>query len=136
MKNKSIIVIAFSLLTLSSCGQKENNNETTSAGNSKNTTTETSYFKVPNSQVCMVNNKFMSKEQIVVPVNNKIYYGCCQGCVATLKNDASSRLATDPLSGEQVDKAVAFIILKPGSADEVLYFHSEANAKVYLKNKN
>lgn len=88
---------------------------------------------LPASQVCMINNKFMSKEQIKVPVGGKNYYGCCQGCVASLQNNASARTGADPLTGESVDKASAFIVLKPGSKDEVLYFSSESNAKKYLK---
>ena len=88
---------------------------------------------LPSSQVCMINNKFMNKEQIKVPVGGKNYYGCCQGCVASLQNNASARTGTDPLTGESVDKASAFIVLKPGSKDDVLYFSSESNAKKYLK---
>lgn len=135
MKNKSLIPLAFVMLTLSSCRQDESNIKTVSEGISKNKTSEAVITKLPNNQVCMVNNRFMNKEQIPVPINGKTYYGCCEGCVATLKNDISSRFYMDPLSGEQVDKAVAYIILKPGSADEVLYFSSEANAKKFLKNK-
>lgn len=36
------------------------------------------------------------------------------------------------MSGEDVDKAIAFIIGKPGSKQHVLYFKSEANAKEYF----
>lgn len=81
----------------------------------------------------MVNDKFMNKDQTPVPGSGKTYYGCCQGCVSTLKNDTASRFASDPTTGESVDKAEAFIIIKPGSKDEVLYFKSETNAKKYLK---
>lgn len=84
----------------------------------------------------MFNDKFMKKEQTVVPVGEKIYYGCCAGCVATLKNDTTSRSATDQITKEKVDKSNAFIIIKPGSKDEVLYFKSKDNAKNYLNNLN
>ncbi len=93
---------------------------------------DTSTIKIPNSYVCMVNNKVMHAAQIAVPVNDKIYYGCCQGCVKKLTEDPSSRFATDPLSGEKVDKATAFITLLPGSKQDVLYFKTEINAKNYL----
>lgn len=75
----------------------------------------------------------MNSVQIAVPFNDKMYYGCCEGCVKTLKEDPTSRLAYDPLSRELVDKAIAFIIGKPGSREDVLYFQSEANARTYFK---
>ena len=87
---------------------------------------------VANNTVCMVNNKYMAKVQIAVPVNDKIYYGCCEACVVKLKEDAASRYATDPLSGESVDKADASIIVRPGSTDDVLYFKSPQGAREYL----
>lgn len=88
---------------------------------------------LPTNQVCMINNKFMSKDQIPVQVNNKTYYGCCQGCVGTLKNDQVARTATDEVTKQQVDKATAFIIVKPGTRDDVLYFASKQNAATYLQ---
>lgn len=88
---------------------------------------------LPTNQVCMINNKFMSKDQIPVQVNNKTYYGCCQGCVGTLKNDQAARTATDEVTKQQVDKATAFIIVKPGTRDDVLYFVSKQNAATYLQ---
>lgn len=91
---------------------------------------------LPNKQVCMITNKFMSKDQIAVPVNDKTYYGCCQGCVGTLKNDANSRLATDALTNQKVDKASAFIIVKPGTKDDVLYFASKENATAYVQQQS
>ena len=88
--------------------------------------------KLSNSQVCMINNRFMNSEQIAVPLNHKIYYGCCEGCVKALKEDSTSHYIADPLSGEHVDKAIAFIIGKPGSKEDVLYFKTETNAKDYF----
>ena len=73
----------------------------------------------------------MHTDQFAVPVNGKIYYGCCEDCKKKLNENAALRSGTDPLTGEQVDKAIAFIIVKPGSKDEVLYFKSEANAREY-----
>jgi hypothetical protein len=88
--------------------------------------------KLSNSQVCMVNNRFMNSEQIAVPINEKTYYGCCEGCVKMLKEEPSSRVTYDLLSGEDIDKAIAFIIGKPGTTGDVLYFKSEANAVEYF----
>lgn len=92
-------------------------------------------IKVPANQVCMINNKFMSKEQIKVPFEGRTYYGCCEGCVTGLKSSAAARTSIDPLTKEIVDKSTAYIIIKPGSKDDVLYFKSEANAKKFLASK-
>ena len=52
--------------------------------------------QVPARQVCMVNDAYMAKDQIPVPVNGKIYYGCCQMCVRTLneQENGTNRLRT------------------------------------------
>lgn len=87
---------------------------------------------VPHNLVCMVNNMYMGSQQIAVPVNNKTYYGCCQKCVNDLNTDESTRFAVDPFSKKRVDKAMAFIIIKPDKSGAVLYFESEQSAKKYL----
>ncbi len=134
MINYSPIVIVLFLLTLISCNSGRDN-----AATIKNTIanpvvkfSDTAITKLPNSQVCMVNNRFMNSEQIAVPLNGKTYYGCCEGCVKMLKEEFSSHLTSDPLSGEEVDKAIAFIIGSPGTNGDVLYFKSEINAKEYF----
>lgn len=85
---------------------------------------------VKSSFVCYINNAYMGKEQIPVEVDEKIYYGCCEGCADKLKNMRETRYAIDPLTGNEVDKALAFIVLKPNGNGEVLYFESEES---YLK---
>lgn len=79
--------------------------------------------------VCMVNNAAFDKPQIPVEVDGKTYYGCCPMCKERLTKDASARTATDPVSGQKVDKAVAVI----GKTNEgsVYYFENEANMKQY-----
>lgn len=91
---------------------------------------------LPAKQVCMVTNKFMGKDQIPVQVNNQMYYGCCEGCVGTLKNNEGARTATDELTRQKVDKAKAFIVVKPGTQTDVLYFASKKNAVTYLQNQS
>ncbi len=134
MKQLSIIVLVFIVTPLvhlhASNNSLINNNINIATAILK--ISDTSTIKIPNSYVCMINNKLMHAAQIAVPVNDKIYYGCCQGCVKKLTEDASSRFAIDPLSGEKVDKADAFITLLPGSKQDVLYFKTEINAKNYL----
>lgn len=90
--------------------------------------------QVPNDWVCMVNNAFMGKPQIAVPVNGKTYYGCCEMCVYRLNKEADSRMTIDPFSGKSVDKSEAYIVLKNANG-EVAYFQSEANYKSF-SNKN
>lgn len=83
---------------------------------------------VPNELVCMVNNAYMAKPQMPVPVDGKIYFGCCEMCVGRLNQDESARMSTDPFSGKQVDKSEAYIVLS-GEDGRVDYFESEANYK-------
>lgn len=83
--------------------------------------------------VCMVNDTVMGKLQMPVPFEDKIYYGCCEGCVGRLQNDRSVRFSKDPLSGREVDKAKAFII--SGPKGEALYFESSKTAGKYMASK-
>lgn len=79
--------------------------------------------RIDNVYVCMVNDLHYQDVQIEVPVGEKTYYGCCQGCVTTLKMDPESRAATDPVSGAKVDKATAVVGALPDGS--VRYFESE-----------
>ena len=80
----------------------------------------------------MVNNAYMGKKQVPVQFDNKTYYGCCNMCVNTIKNKRQVRYARDPVTGKEVDKALAFIVLKPGIDNgDVLYFESEASYKKF-----
>jgi YHS domain-containing protein len=74
------------------------------------------------SLVCMVNNQLMAKPQIPVEVNGLTYYGCCAMCKERLANDAAAREATDPVTGETVDKARA--IMASDSDGAIRYFAS------------
>jgi YHS domain-containing protein len=134
MKNYSLIIPAIFLVILTSCSTGSNN-----AVNNKNNVapptvifSNTAVTKLPNKQVCMINNRFMNSDQIAVPIDNKTYYGCCEGCVKALNEDSTTHYTADPLSGEQVDKASAYIIGKPGSKEDVLYFKTETNAREYF----
>jgi YHS domain-containing protein len=81
------------------------------------------------SQVCMVNNQFMGRQQIPIEVEGKTYFGCCEMCKGRLAKDPSSRSAKDPVSGELVDKASAVIAKKANG--EVLYFKSNETFERY-----
>ena len=85
--------------------------------------------KVPSKQVCMINDEFMSRDQIPVEVDGKMYYGCCQACYSALKTDVTTHYAIDPVSGSRVDKALAVIGALPSG--RVFYFESEENLRAY-----
>lgn len=79
--------------------------------------------KVEPKTVCMINEHAMGKDQIPVEVDGKTYYGCCAMCKERLAKDASSRVATDPQTGKQVDKAKAVIAAQEDG--RVFYFESD-----------
>ena len=91
--------------------------------------------QLPNNKVCMVNDAYMGVNQIEVPVEGKIYYGCCEMCVDKLNNLESVRYGTDPYTGQPVDKADAFIVLKSKATGEVFYFESEETYTKYKQEK-
>jgi YHS domain-containing protein len=87
---------------------------------------------VDNDLVCMVNNAYMGRKQLPVAFEDKTYYGCCEMCVAKIQNNREVRYAQDPVTGKEVDKAEAYIVLKPGAGNgDVLYFESEETYKRY-----
>ena len=86
--------------------------------------------QVPTELVCMVNDAYMGKLQMPVPVNGKTYYGCCQMCVKTLNNNDEARMGIDHFSKQRVDKTEAFIVLMDVEG-KVAYFESEDNFKKF-----
>lgn len=88
---------------------------------------------VENGLVCMVNDAYMGVEQIPVEVEGKTYYGCCEMCESKLKDSIHYRYATDPFTGEKVDKAEAYIVLQSSSDIGIHYFKSEENYEAYAR---
>lgn len=84
---------------------------------------------VPNEKVCMVTNMLFPKAQIPVTHAGKTYYGCCENCKKTLAEDAKARVATDPVSGKQVDKASAVIAAREDGS--VIYFENKKTFEKY-----
>jgi YHS domain-containing protein len=85
--------------------------------------------KVDSKFVCFITKKHFSSPQTAVNVDGKTYYSCCQMCTDKLKSDPASRMATDPVSGKQVDMAKAVVgIDKDGNA---FFFENAANLKAY-----
>ena len=119
------MLVSMSIISTEAIAQEQPHNKV------KATATEQS-VPLKNSFICMVNDRFMGKEQIPVDVNNKTYYGCCQGCVSKLNTIRASRYAKDPLTGEEVDKAKAFAVMNPDGSGMVMYFSNEKNYKKYF----
>jgi len=87
--------------------------------------------RVETKMVCMINEHAMGKEQIPIEIEGRTYYGCCEMCKKALAADAAKRVAVDPVSGKQVDKATAVIASQEDG--RVFYFESEANLAKYNK---
>ena len=85
--------------------------------------------KVDTKTVCMVNEQAMGKDQIAVEVDGKTYYGCCEMCKKTLATNADKRVAVDPVTGKQVDKAKAVIAAQKDG--RVWYFESDETLAKY-----
>ncbi len=90
---------------------------------------------VSNELVCMVNDTYMGVAQIPVEVEGKTYYGCCKMCKAKLTDSVHYRWARDPLTGEEVDKSKAYIVLQSSHDIAIHYFKSEENYKAYANSK-
>ena len=82
-------------------------------------------------RVCMVNNTVFPRDQIPVEVDGKTYFGCCEMCKGRLAKDAAIRMAVDPVSGKEVDKATA--VIGAGPDGKVQYFESEETFAKYGK---
>jgi len=141
---KSKIVLVLSILIVgfisTSCANKSNQEKKVNSQVKENVQVKENIVKtgkiaqLKSSYVCYVNDRYMGSEQIPVAVNGKTYYGCCGGCVEKLKKNLGNvRFAKDPLTGAKVDKATAFIVMKPHANGAVLYFESEDNYNKYSK---
>ena len=80
---------------------------------------------VDSEYVCMVNDAVYDKKQVHVQVDGRDYYGCCEMCKERLATNGSLRVAVDPVSGREVDKATA--VIGADSYNRVFYFESQKN---------
>jgi YHS domain-containing protein len=85
--------------------------------------------KIDARMVCMVRNHAFDEPQIPIEIKGKTYYGCCEMCKGMLAKDRKQRVAIDPISKKQVDKATA--VIGVGSNKGILYFENEANLEKY-----
>lgn len=119
----AIVLVAPVFLAACNMGGKESDATVEQA-----TTTPQKGEHVPNNLVCMVNNAYMGVPQLEVPYEGKMYYGCCEMCQERIPKEKTARVAVDPYSLKDVDKADAYIVLV-GDRGEVVYFENEKNYK-------
>lgn len=132
--SKYLIIVAITAVLIS-CKDKENKEQTVA-----HTPQEVPVQQdipniakhVPTDEVCMVNDKHMEKKQMEVPFDGKMYYGCCAMCVERIPTDENVRKATDPFTGEKIDKASAYIV-SLNEEGNVAYFTSEENFQKFMK---
>lgn len=146
MKKMNLILVLAGLTVFTACqnSEKKTTTEVSSAEMQMETKAENpeevahTYAmgdKVPHNLVCMVNDAYMGRLQMEVPHDDKMYYGCCEMCVERIPNDPEVRVAEDPHTLEEVDKAEAYIVLA-GPQGQVLYFANEENYREFLKAGN
>ncbi len=117
------------LLFISGCSPEDNVTGNTVTDTYVPSTNEgVNPVQVESKYVCMINQNVYEQEQILVEVDGLNYYGCCMECKAKLLNDPSTRVAIDPVSGNQVDKALAIIGECNGKA---YYFETLNNLQNY-----
>lgn len=81
------------------------------------------------SLVCMIDDNLQRQPGIEYAYNGKTYYLCCMGCVNRFSSDPERfSHATDPVSGEPVDKAKAPIYAYAGRA---FFFSNEEHLNVF-----
>ena len=85
--------------------------------------------QVQSQYVCMVNDTHFDEKQIPIPIKDKTYYGCCQGCVNRLNKDSTIRYSIDPVSRDTVDKATA--IIGVDQEGQAYYFESQAHLRAF-----
>ncbi len=114
-------------LAFAACDKSERDSGATSAPDDP--PLATGLLRAAPSTVCMVNDRYMGKDQIPVPVGGKTYFGCCAGCKDRLEREAAVRTGTDPVSGNPVDKATA--VIARNESGKVFYFENEGTLRRY-----
>lgn len=82
-------------------------------------------------RVCMMQDKVMAKAGVPIEVGGKLYYGCCPACSGALKGEPQRYTkAVDPVTGNEVDKATAYLFDYEGDA---YYFESESSRAEFAR---
>jgi YHS domain-containing protein len=83
------------------------------------------------SHVCMMQDTVLPTAGLPVEHNGKTYFGCCPMCRGRMLAEPTKyTLATDPVSGKQVDKATAPLLEYRG---KVFYFESEKTRDAFAR---
>jgi len=125
-KISNIIYISFLIIASVAFAACNSGNKDSETAKEQVTATPQSGDHVPSNLVCMVNNAYMGVPQLEVAYEGKMYYGCCAMCQERIPKDKKARVAVDPYSLKDVDKADAYIVLV-GDRGEVVYFENEKN---------
>lgn len=81
--------------------------------------------------VCMMQDNVQRQPGIEHMYQGKRYYLCCQGCVKGFEADPERyRYAIDPVSGDRVDKAEAWVYAYNGHA---YFFSSEERREAFAR---
>lgn len=123
-KLKYISIIFISLISISACNLVGSDESSETAANVAPQVGD----QVPNNLVCMVNDAYMGIPQLEVSYEGKIYYGCCEMCQERIPKEKEARIAVDPYTLKDVDKADAYIVLV-GDQGQVAYFENERSYK-------
>ncbi|MFB5947013.1 hypothetical protein [Albibacterium profundi] len=123
-KLKYISIIFISLISISACNLAGSDESSEAAANVAPQVGD----QVPNNLVCMVNDAYMGIPQLEVSYEGKIYYGCCEMCQERIPKEKEARIAVDPYTLKDVDKADAYIVLV-GDQGQVAYFENERSYK-------
>jgi YHS domain-containing protein len=82
-------------------------------------------------RVCMLQDSVQPKDGLPYQYDGKTYYLCCGGCRAAFAAQADRySKATDPVTGQTVDKAEARVYAYKGRA---YFFASEENLSAFEK---
>lgn len=131
-KLKYIAIVVMTSVVFIACNSGTNSSEDTEVTTNRSPQVGD---QVPNNLVCMVNNAYMGVPQLEVPYEGKTYYGCCEMCQERIPKEKEARIAVDPYSLKDVDKADAYIVLV-GDQGQIAYFESEKNYKELIAKSN
>src|SRR5690606_41658095 len=96
---------------MTSSSSESTNQEVNQQNESRQSATPKQGDQIPNNLVCMVNNAYMGVPQLEMPFEGKMYFGCCEMCQERIPKEKTARVAVDPYSLKDVDKAEAYIVL-------------------------
>lgn len=89
---------------------------------------------IAHNKICMVDDVYQGDYPTVeYKLINKTYYGCSQKATRDLAQKAKLRVAIDPVTNEEIDKAIALIAVHPKRDGKVLYFKSVETFNMYKK---